>query len=134
MARSEETSPYYASWVQTHQADLDAGLAAVSARDFPGLAELSEHNCLKMHAVMMTTRPPLLYWSPATLACLHRIRALRASGVPVFFTVDAGPQVKAVCLPEAARQVSEDLAAVDGVVRVIQSPLGEGARLRAHAD
>lgn len=134
MAQSEQTSPYYDAWVQTHAADLDAGLSAVRARDFPALAEIAEHNCLKMHAVMMTTRPPLLYWTPATLACLHRIQALRRDGAPVFFTVDAGPQVKAVCLPSVADEVAAALANLPGVLRILRSPLGEGARLRADAD
>jgi diphosphomevalonate decarboxylase len=134
MARSEETSPFYDAWVETHRADLEAGLAAVQARDFPALADLAEHNCLKMHAVMLTTRPPLMYWAPATLACLHRIRELRSDGVPVFFTVDAGPQVKAVCLPGAAEEVAGALAALPGVLAILRSPLGEGARLQPGHD
>jgi diphosphomevalonate decarboxylase len=134
MVQSEQTSPYYDAWVQTHPADLAAGLAAIRSRDFAALAELSEHNCLKMHAVMLTTRPPLIYWTPATLACLHRIQALRRDGVPVFFTVDAGPQVKAVCLPAAAGDVAAALAAVPGVLQILRSPLGEGARLRVQGD
>lgn len=134
MEKSAQTSPYYDQWVSTHGDDLAAGLAAVRDRDFPVLAELAEHNCLKMHAVMQTTRPPLLYWQPATLACIHRIRALRASGLPVFYTVDAGPQVKAVCLPGAGVAVARELAAVEGVLRVLQSPVGEGARVCAARD
>jgi diphosphomevalonate decarboxylase len=134
MAQSEATSPYYDTWVQTHAADLDAGLSAVRTRDFAALAGLAEHNCLKMHAVMMTTRPPLLYWTPGTLACLHRVRELRQSGVPVFFTVDAGPQVKAVCLPAAVDVVAAALSAVPGVLQILRSSLGEGARLRGSPD
>jgi len=134
MAQSEQTSPYYDAWVQTHAIDLDAGLTAVRARDFAALAEIAEHNCLKMHAVMLTTRPPLLYWTPATLACLHRIQELRRDGVPVFFTVDAGPQVKAVCLPTAANDVAAALARLPGVLQILHSPLGEGAHLIANTD
>jgi diphosphomevalonate decarboxylase len=134
MALSEQTSPYYPAWVASHAADLDAGLAAVQARDFAALAKLAEHNCLKMHAVMLSTRPPLIYWTPATLACLQRVRELRAAGVPVFFTIDAGPQLKAVCLPEAASEVAAALTAIDGVRSVLRSPLGAGARLRAAGD
>jgi len=134
MALSEQTSPYYDAWVQTHAADLADGLAAVRTRDFAALAELAEHNCLKMHAVMLTTRPPLMYWTPATVACLHRIRELRRDGVPVFFTVDAGPQVKAVCLPGAEATVADALGSLPGVLGILRSSLGEGARLRASGD
>ncbi len=131
MARSRDTSPYYAEWVRSHPADLAAGMEAVRRRDFARLAELAEHNCLKMHAVMMTTRPPLMYWTPATLAGIRAVREMRARGTPVFFTVDAGPQVKAVCLPQATPAVKAELAALPGVMRIIESGLGGGAR---HAD
>ncbi len=129
MALSEQTSPYYDAWVRTHDADLEAGIAAVRDRDFDTLATVAEHTCLKMHAVMLTTRPPLFYWTPGTVACLQRIGELRRSGLPVFFTVDAGPQVKAVCLPGSADAVAAALADVPGVLAILRSPLGEGARV-----
>jgi diphosphomevalonate decarboxylase len=47
----------------------------------------------------------------------------------VFFTIDAGPQVKAVCEPSAAGAVEAALAATPGVLRTLRTPLGEGARL-----
>jgi diphosphomevalonate decarboxylase len=129
MELSRSTSPYYSAWVESHPEDLQAGLAAVAARDFMTLAELSEHSCLKMHAVAMTTRPSLFYWSAATVECLLAVRRLRSEGVPVFFTIDAGPQLKAVCLPEAADQVAQALQALPGVLEIIASDLGPGAWL-----
>lgn len=129
MESSRATSPYYAAWLDSHPADLKAGLDAVRARDFERLAELSEHSCLKMHAVAMTSRPPLLYWSGATVEAMHCVRDLRRRGTPVFFTIDAGPQLKAVCLPEAASEVGEALRAVPGVLEVLESGLGKGAWL-----
>lgn len=129
MALSRDTSPYYGEWVRSHAADLEDGMRLVRERSFAALADLAEHNCLKMHAVMMTARPPLIYWTPATLACMHTVMALRRAGTPVFFTVDAGAQVKAVCLPEATATVAAALAAVPGVKSLIESGLGAGARL-----
>lgn len=127
MAASRATSPYYEAWLRSHGADLEAGVRHVQGRDFAALAAVAEHSCLKMHAVMLTTQPPLLYWLPATLACLQALQALRRAGTPVFFTIDAGPQVKAVCEPAAVSAVRAALAAVPGVSRVIDSGLGPGA-------
>ena len=127
MELSKKASPYYQAWVDTHPADLAAGLRAVEKRDFEGLAEVSEQSCLKMHAMAMSSQPPLLYWSAATVDCMHRIRELRRQGLPVFFTIDAGPQVKAVCLPEAAPQVKAALSELPGVLDVLDSRLGQGA-------
>ncbi len=135
MERSRLTSPFYPAWVSGATADLAAAHAAVRARDFAALAEVSEHNCLKMHAVMQASQPPLLYWSGATVDCLQRIRTLRErAGVDVFFTVDAGAQVKAVCAPGAATQVAAALAEIPGVDHVLTSGLGAGARLIDHGE
>jgi diphosphomevalonate decarboxylase len=126
MTRSADSSPYYAAWVDSHPPDLDAARAAIAARDFARLAQVAEASCLKMHAAAMSAEPPLLYWNGATVDCLRRIRQLRDQGVPVFFTIDAGPQVKAVCLPEAEGAVRAALEVEPGVREIIATGLGPG--------
>ncbi|MBN8726332.1 MAG: diphosphomevalonate decarboxylase [Xanthomonadales bacterium] len=129
MGRTAMTSPYQRAWVEGQEANLAEARRAVLARDFEALADISEHSCLKMHALALAARPGLLYWNGASVECMHRLRALRRSGVPVFFTIDAGPQVKAVCLPEARAAVAAALREVRGVLEVLECGLGEGARL-----
>ena len=129
MLATERTSPYYRAWVDTHAADLEEAARAVDARDFAALAGVSERSCMKMHAVMMASSPALIYWNAATVAGIHRIRELRGAGLGVFVTIDAGPQLKAVCLPADADAVAAELAAIPGVVEVLRSGLGEGARV-----
>lgn len=128
MVLTERTSPYYTAWVASSPADLGEARMAVERRDFEALADISESSCLKMHGLMMSARPGLLYWNGATVECLLVVRRLRAEGVPVFFTIDAGPQVKAVCRPEALERVRGELAAVPGVEMLLSAGLGEGAR------
>lgn len=127
MKLSEDTSPYYASWLTSTTTDFKNALTFVQSRDFDALASLAEFSCLKMHGLMLSTNPGLLYWNPATIACLHAIRELRQQGLPVFFTVDAGPQVKAVCLPQAEDPVQRTLQGISGVEQVLATGLGEGA-------
>ena len=135
MERSRRTSPFHAAWLAGADADLVSARHAIAQRDFAELAEVSEHSCMKMHAVMLASRPALVYWNGATVECLNAVRALREhDGLPVFFTIDAGPQVKAVCLPSAASQVAAALGAVPGVERVLTSELGAGARLLAESE
>jgi diphosphomevalonate decarboxylase len=129
MQRTALTSPYYQAWVDTGEVDLAEARGAIERRDFEALASVSEYSCLKMHALALAARPGLLYWNAATVECLHLIRRLRADGVPVFFTVDAGPQIKALCPPEARARVARSLAEVPGVLRVVETGLGEGARV-----
>jgi diphosphomevalonate decarboxylase len=135
MERSRRTSPFHAAWLVEADADLASACHALQHRDFAELAAVSEHSCLKMHAVMLASRPALMYWNGATVECVHAIRALRErDGVPVFFTIDAGPQVKAVCLAAAAPRVAAVLGAVAAVERVLTSALGGGARLLTAAE
>jgi diphosphomevalonate decarboxylase len=129
MIGGQKTSPFYASWVERQDDDFETAKTAVLARDFERLAAISEHNCLKMHSVMWTSRPPIAYWNSATLSCLETIRSLQSAGHAVFFTIDAGPQVKAVCLLESAAAVMDALKATPGVLSLLQTKLGAGAKL-----
>ena len=129
MEISRRTSPFYGRWVEEQSNDLNEARDAIASRDFERLGRVAEHNCLKMHSVMWASRPPMVYWNAATLNVLQTIRELQSGGVAVFFTIDAGPQVKAVCLPQDAERVAQSIAATDGVMDVLTSGLGDGARL-----
>ena len=129
MEISRSTSPFYANWIDRQDNDLKTARNAILKRDFEQLAAIAEHNCLKMHSVMWASRPPIVYWNSATMRCLQTVRKLQGNGVGVFFTIDAGPQVKAICLPEHAHEVRAALAATEGVIDIMESGLGDGARL-----
>ena len=128
MERSRTTSPFYSSWIRGNRDDFDAARRAIEARDFAGLTTIAESSCLKMHAVMLSSAPSLVYWHAATVAAIHAIQDLRERGESVFFTIDAGPQIKAVCTPASAPIVRQTLAAVPGIQAVVEGRLGSGAR------
>jgi diphosphomevalonate decarboxylase len=129
MEISRRTSPFYDRWIEQQAGDLSEARAAIQQRDLQRLGAVAEHNCLKMHSVMWGSRPPMIYWNSATIACMQTIRELQAKGVAVFFTIDAGPQLKAICSAADAATVRAALAATAGVVEVMQSGVGDGARL-----
>ena len=127
MNESKATSPFYGAWLDSADDDLADMRAAIRDRDFARLGELSEYNCLKLHSLMLTTRPALIYWNAATVAAMHAVQALRARGVPAYFTIDAGPQVKVLCLPGDAATVQRAMALVPGVHEARISALGPAA-------
>ena len=129
MEISRRTSPFYGRWVDEQAMDLATARDAIAIRDFGKLASIAEHNCLKMHSVMWTSRPPVVYWNAATVECLDVVRRLQHEDVAVFFTIDAGPQVKAICLPDDESAVVDALEQVAGVDHVLASGIGAGARL-----
>ena len=129
MRRTEATSPYYRAWLESGARDLAEARAAIRDRSLERIGTVAERNCLRMHAAAMASVPPLVYWEPATLAVMREVCALRGRGVEAYFSIDAGPQVKVLCAPSAAAAVGDALAAVPGVLRVLESKPGDGARL-----
>lgn len=103
---------------------------AILDRDFETLCRAMEAETLSMHAVMMTSQPALLYWLPETVAVMGKVRSLREQGgIPCAFTIDAGPNVHVIALPEAAPEVRRELEAVPGVEEVLFCTTGGGPRL-----
>ena len=129
MNHTAATSPYYTAWINQQPADLAAMRRAIQQRDFEQVIDISEFSCLKMHGLMLSARPGLVYWNGVTVDIIHHVRALRRKGIPVFFTIDAGPQVKVICLPEVADSVEDSLKEIPGIQNMYRTGLGEGARL-----
>lgn len=102
---------------------------AILERDFEAFAEVTELDCNLMHAVMMTSNPRLIYWQPGTLTVLEAVQRWRAAGIPVCYTIDAGPNVHALCPAGYASQVASELNALPAVQQVLSAPPGGRARL-----
>ncbi len=129
MQATSASSPFYPAWVESSGELLERMRTAVLAHDLETVGDLAEHSCLALHALMLTTRPALIYWNAATVAAIHAVRELRGGGIPVYFTIDAGPQVKALCRPEDAVAVAAALADVPGVRETRLSALGPAAQV-----
>ena len=77
-------------------------------RDLEALGAVTEASCLAMHASAMAARPAVVYFIGATIDGYRTIQELRRSGVPAWFTCDAGPHVKA--LTDAAHAAAVEAA------------------------
>jgi len=123
------TSPLQSARVDDAPRRLDICRHAILNRDFAAFAEIMEEDSNLMHAVMMTSRPPLFYWQPATLAVMQAVRAARAKGLPVCYTIDAGPNVHVICTGAAAEETAKLVGSLPGVREVRLAKVGGPARL-----
>jgi len=121
------TSPLQAARVADAPRRLELCRRAILERDFEALAAIVELDSNLMHAVMMTSTPPLLYWQPATLAILQAVPNWRRSGLPVCYTIDAGPNVHVLTTAAQAGQVADRLRQLPGVISVLSAPAGPAA-------
>ncbi len=129
MRASRETSPFHAAFIEQCRRDLPEALRLLDARDLDAMGALAERNALRMHADALAAAPPLLYWEPATVACLRRLAVLRSEGIAAWPTIDAGPHVVAICRPEDAHAVQQALRGIDGVREVLVCAPAGAARV-----
>ena len=73
---------------------------AIAQKDFSLLGQTAESNALTMHATMLSAWPPITYWLPETLIAMQQVWQLRKAGIEVYFTEDAGPNLKLLFLKE----------------------------------
>lgn len=126
MDATRETSPYHRAWLDQVDVDLHQAEQALRAGDLATLTQVVEGSCLAMHANALAARPGIVYWQPTTLWAIAQVRALQRRGVPVMFTIDAGPHVVAFAPPSALDTVAAALGGHPEVARVIVSRAGPG--------
>ena len=123
------TSLYQPARVADADRRIERCRDAVLTRDFELFAETIEQDSNMMHAVMMTSKPALFYWEPATLEVMKAVQAWRKTGIPVAYTIDAGPNVHLICESKAAENVKHRLSSILGVKEVLVATVGGPAKI-----
>ncbi|MBE0640870.1 MAG: diphosphomevalonate decarboxylase, partial [Bacteroidales bacterium] len=92
------------------QADRHAGeiIHALQQGDLEAFIRITEQEALTLHGLMMSSSPGYLLIRPGTLEIIRKVREFREqSGMPVCFTLDAGPNVHLLYPAAVAAQVLE---------------------------
>ena len=98
-----ENNPFAATRYNEAKRKLLQLAAFISSGDVEGFGKIVEEEALSLHALMMCSDPSYVLMEPATLQVIKEIRGYRAeSGTPIYFTLDAGPNVH-VIYPDQAK-------------------------------
>lgn len=124
-----QTSPHLATRLALIPERLEQARRAILDRDLTALGEVSEEEAIELHLIAMSSRPPIFYWRPATLALIHRVLAWRSEGLAVYFTLDAGPNVHLLCEEKDAESIVAMLERMAEVRQIIINAPGPGAHL-----
>ena len=127
--QSAVSSPLQAARIRSAHDRYEICLKAIHDQDFDALAAVVELDSNAMHAVMMTSSPPLLYWQPASLTVMQEVIRWRAGGIPVCYTLDAGPNVHCLCPQDHAPKIRDLLHGIPGVQDSLVANVGGGAHI-----
>jgi diphosphomevalonate decarboxylase len=109
-------------------------MQAMKVGDLDTFIEIVEEEALTLHALMMTSKPSYILMKPNSLELIERVRFFRArTGLPVCFTLDAGPNLHVLYPMHIAKQVQEF---IEGECKaycenglIIEDEVGDGAQL-----
>tara|TARA_B100000579_G_scaffold313643_1_gene263122 strand:- start:21 stop:986 length:966 start_codon:yes stop_codon:yes gene_type:complete len=129
MEISRKTSPIYNDWLGINQEHINEALEAIREKNMLKLESVTEKNCELMHEVMRTSSPSIIYKTDVTRSCVFEIENLRASGHKLFYTIDAGPQVKVICDPQSSKAIKEKIIEKTDVIEIIHAGIGGSPRV-----
>ncbi|NWO26293.1 diphosphomevalonate decarboxylase [Leptotrichia sp. oral taxon 417] len=102
-----KTSTYFDEWVKQSEIDFINMKKYLAENDFEKVGTLTEENALRMHKTTETANPPFSYFNEKTYEAMDFVKNLRNNGEKCYFTMDAGPNVKVLCLEEDLEKLAE---------------------------
>ena len=108
-------------------------LKALSSGDLSSFGKITEDEALTLHALMMCSDPSYILMEENSLVVIKKVISFREdTGVPLYFTLDAGPNVHLLYPDEFTAQVRSfilsDLVPYCHEGRVIHDQVGQGAQ------
>ena len=133
MELTRTTSPLFKVWPNTVSDHIERVFSLLHEGyendsgqfNFKAFGEIVEQNALAMHATMLASSPPVLYWNEKSVEILQKVFKSRRENPDLHFyaTIDAGPHIKILFLDkdqEAIQRIFPDMQLVD--------PLWEGMK------
>ncbi|MEI6898928.1 MAG: diphosphomevalonate decarboxylase [Bacteroidota bacterium] len=110
--------------------NLQEIMNALGSGDFDQVGRISETEALSLHSLIMTSEGNPILMAPETIRVIKKIQAERKRGTPLFYTLDAGPNVH-ILYPEADSEkvndfITNELLPVCLNAEVIFDECGEG--------
>lgn len=124
-----KTSPYWKERINAIPDRMMRILEAMKTKNFRMFGDIIEEDTLDMHHVMQTQSPPLSYWNDTTKVIMDAVVSWRKEGLPVYFTIDAGPNVHIICEGKDETKVLEKVKTLHGVESIILNESAPGTHL-----
>ncbi len=110
-------SPFFEARLATLPERLKKVREAIITRDFATFGRETEMEAISFHTIAMTSpiqnaagwASGAYYWLPESLEIMLAVQNWRQQGLPVYFTLDAGPTVHLLCLEKDVETLKEQV-------------------------
>jgi diphosphomevalonate decarboxylase len=103
-----KTNPFAKTRYAQASSNLKEVVDALKNGDLEKFGAITEEEAMTLHALMMCSTPSFVLMAPSTLSMIEKIRRFRErSKLPVYFTLDAGPNIHLLYPKKIAKKVDE---------------------------
>lgn len=129
--RLAPTSPFFSQRIGLIDEKIKQLKESIKKRNFQQFGTIIEQEALEMHAVILTSTPPIFYWSAKTVELIKEIWQWRELElVKIYFTLDAGPNLHLFYLTKDEKKVIRKLQKlIKDTDKIIISKVSRGAHL-----
>lgn len=124
-----DTTPFFIERLKKMPDKICLVKKLLQERNFQEFGELIESEALEMHAIALTSQPPLIYWLPETIQLMHEVQQWRKDGLEAYFTINTGQNVHILCEEKNVQEVQKHLSSLSIVKQVIVNKPSQGAHV-----
>jgi len=123
------SSPYFKERSKQLPLRIQRLKEAFFSKNFAEFGQIVEKEAIDLHMMAMTSTPPIYYWNEGTMEIIRAVQEWRGRGLPVYFTIDAGPNVHLICLQEDVNKVDKKAKKLKNILFTIQNTPCVGTKL-----
>ncbi len=128
--RGAQTSPFFETRDSLMPNRIKKVKKYLKEKDFALLGEAMEAEALELHAIMLTQKPALIYWSAGTVALMQMCQKWREDGViEAYFSVNTGQDIYFMVRRKDEELLKTILQKTGMVKELILNHPGMGARI-----
>lgn len=101
----------------------------IKERNFSEFGKLIEMEALELHAIMLTSWPPLIYWLPQSIHIMKSVQKWRAEGLDVYFTVNTGQDIHVICQKKDEDIIMNKIKRLENIIKIIPNSPSNGTYL-----
>ena len=123
-----QKSPFFSARTSHMHERIALCKKALAEKNFSSLGEIIETEALELHAIMLTSQPSLIYWTPGTLRIMKLCKKWRHEGIPLYFTINTGQDIHLICQSSFVEKIEKRLQEeVPELKKIIRNTIADGA-------